>query len=75
MTVTDDALAALRDQLGEDPPETVAALAPARLQDLAEAVHAARRRQAIELAAAGEEAFRHVPRLLRGPIRALLASR
>ena len=39
---------------------------------LADSVQAARRRQAAELAAAGEQALGHVPRLLRGPIRKIV---
>jgi molybdopterin-guanine dinucleotide biosynthesis protein A len=72
MTITDDALSTLKEQLGEDPPPAVARLDPEQLHDLAAAVHEARRRQAAELAAAGEQAFAHVPRLLRGPIRKVL---
>ena len=59
-------------QLGGDPPAALRALAPEHLHDLAEAVRAARRRQAAELAAAGDQAFKHVPWLLRGPIRKVL---
>jgi hypothetical protein len=72
MTVTDDALSTLKEQLGEEPPAAVAQLAPEHLHDLAAAVRDARRRQTAELAAAGEQAFGHVPRLLRGPIRKVL---
>jgi hypothetical protein len=39
------------------------------LRDLADAVAAAKRRQAAEIAAAGDQALRHVPRLLRVAIR------
>ena len=70
--VTENALAALRKELGAAPPRTLAELAPEQIHDLAEAVAAARRRQATELAAAGDAAFGHVPRLLRGPIRKVL---
>jgi hypothetical protein len=72
MTATDEAWQALKQQLGDTPPGSVATLAPEQIQDLAEAVRAARRRQATELAAAGDQAFRHIPRLLRGPIRKIL---
>jgi hypothetical protein len=72
MTVTDDAFSELQQQLGDIPPDTLARLSPEQLRDLAGAIQAARRRQAAELAAAGEKAFKHIPRLLRGPIRKLL---
>jgi hypothetical protein len=49
----------------------VARLADEDLLHLAQAIAAARRRQADELEAAGAQAFRLVPRLLRGPIRRL----
>ncbi|MHB8691224.1 MAG: hypothetical protein ACYDHH_08255 [Solirubrobacteraceae bacterium] len=70
--MTDEALTALEQELGAAPPKTFAKLAPEQLHDLADAVAAARRRQAHELAAAGDAAFGHVPRLLRGPIRKVL---
>lgn len=44
-------------------------MADAELSHLAEAVQAARRRQARALHEAGERALGHIPRLLRGPIR------
>lgn len=72
MTVTNDALSALRQQLGAAPPTGLGTLSAEELHDLADAVHAARQRQAHELAAAGDAAFGHVPRLLRGPIRKVL---
>jgi hypothetical protein len=68
----EDALAALRDQLRAAPPDSLAALADSDVRHLADAVAAARRRQAAELEAAGEKAYGHIPRLLRGPIRKLL---
>jgi hypothetical protein len=70
--VAEDGLQALEAQLGAPPPESLAKLDDAQLRDLASAVATARRRQAVELAVAGDQAFRHVPRLLRGPIRKLL---
>jgi hypothetical protein len=50
----------------------VAGLADAQLLNLSEAVTAARRRQAAELAAAGDQALRHIPKLLRVPLRKVL---
>jgi hypothetical protein len=72
MTVRNDALSALQQQLGAAPPRSLGTLNPADLHDLADAVQSARQRQAHELAAAGDAAFGHVPRLLRGPIRKIL---
>lgn len=66
-----DALADLQQELGTTPPPGVAALAPEHLDDLAGAIRAARHRQAAELAAAGDQALKLVPRVLRGPIRRL----
>lgn len=65
-------LAALGSQLGAPPPPSLARLDDAQLSDLVEAIGEARRRQAAELAAAGEQAFRLLPRVLRGPIRRLM---
>ena len=63
----------LRDELGVDPPPGIASLPSARRDDLADAVRAARRRQAMELAAAGEKALALIPRVLRGPIRRMFS--
>ena len=60
---------ALEAQLGTRVPNGVARLPEAELQDLAEAIRAARRRQAAALAEAGERALSRIPRLLRGPVR------
>jgi NaMN:DMB phosphoribosyltransferase len=60
---------ALRAQLQDDPPEGLRRLGGAELADLAGAVDGARRRQAKALAAAGDRALRHIPRVLRGPVR------
>lgn len=65
-------LSKLRAELRAEPPASLARLADEDLERLAAAVAAARRRQAAELEAAGEAAFRYVPRLFRGPIRKLL---
>ena len=62
-------LAALEAQLRAAPPDGLRRLAEEELADLAEAIHDARARQAAELAAAGDSALSHVPRLLRGPIK------
>ncbi len=60
---------ALEAQLGARVPKGVGALAEDQLEDLAEAVRAARRRQAQALAEAGERALSRIPRVLRGPVR------
>jgi hypothetical protein len=70
--VAEDGYHALATQLRDAPPESLAKLDEAQLTDLAGAVRDARRRQAVELAAAGDQAFGHIPWLLRGPIRKLL---
>lgn len=62
-------LAALRARLNSEPPEAIHSLSGAQLADLTSAITDARRRQGEALAAAGERALHHVPRLLRGPIR------
>lgn len=67
-----DGLAALASQLRDTPPEGLGQLAERDLHHLADAIRAARTRQAAALDAAGESAFRYVPRLLRGPIRRVL---
>jgi hypothetical protein len=70
--VSEDGLEALEHQLGGPVPAGLTRLAPAELSHLAGAVQAARRRQAAELHAAGEQALGLVPRLLRGPIRRVI---
>jgi hypothetical protein len=60
---------ALEEQLGVSLPHGVGALADEELADLADAIRAARRRQAKALAEAGERALKRIPRLLRGPVR------
>lgn len=67
-----DGLAELEAQLHAAPPAGLARLAGADLEHLAAAIREARTRQAAELDAAGEHAFRYIPRLLRGPIRRVL---
>jgi hypothetical protein len=70
--VADDGLRALEAQLGGRAPAGIRRLDEERLRDLADALADARHRQAAELAAAGERAFGHIPRLLRGPVRKVL---
>ncbi|MEO6859266.1 MAG: hypothetical protein ABI323_11895 [Solirubrobacteraceae bacterium] len=60
---------ALCTRLGGDAPEGLRALSAAQLKDLNKAISEARRRQGHALAAAGDRALSHVPRVLRGPIR------
>jgi hypothetical protein len=59
----------LAAELRAAPPEALERLDDAQLHDLALTIRQARRRQAEELAAAGERALGHIPRLLRGPVR------
>jgi hypothetical protein len=65
----EDGLRALQAELRAVPPAGLASLSNEQLNDLAAAVRDARRRQAAELQAAGDQALRHIPKLLRGPIR------
>jgi hypothetical protein len=65
----EEAFEALRTQLGAELPDGLRRLDGEQLAHLDAAVREARHRQAEALAAAGERALRHVPRLLRGPIR------
>jgi len=66
---TDEAFDALREQLGTSPPASLRELDRQHLEDLTESIQAARSRQAEALQDAGDRALRHVPRLLRGPVR------
>jgi hypothetical protein len=50
-------------------PESIDALAEEHKQDLADALRAARRRQAAALAAGANEALRYVPAMLRPAVR------
>lgn len=63
------AVRALESELGGKLPPSLARLDREDLRDLTEAVKEARRRQAAELKAAGEQALQHIPRVLRGPVR------
>jgi hypothetical protein len=70
--VSEDGLHALETELAGTAPSSLGALAHEHLVDLATAVRDARHRQASELAAAGDKALGHIPRLLRGPVRKVL---
>ncbi len=65
----DDAFTALRAELGDTAPDSLRTLSDAELADLSSALADARHRQAAALAAAGDRALSHIPRLLRGPIK------
>lgn len=64
-----EGLAALTAQLGTDPPGGLRKLGDEQLADLAAVIREARRREAVALAQAGEQALSHIPRVLRGPVR------
>jgi hypothetical protein len=70
--VANKGLQALEAQLGRSAPAGLRRLRQDQLQDLADAVRGARRRQAAELARAGDQAFAQIPWLLRKPIRKLM---
>jgi hypothetical protein len=70
----DAARQALEAQLGTSAPKGVGALSEAELNDLAEAIRGARRRQTASLAEAGERALNRIPRLLRGPVRKVVGA-
>jgi hypothetical protein len=63
---------ALEAELRASVPATVAALEDSSLEDLAQAVRAARHRQSEALELAGERALGFVPRVLRVPLRKAL---
>jgi hypothetical protein len=67
-----EALGELESQIRAKPPRGLSALSQAELEDLTVAIRDARHRQAAELQVAGEKAFGHIPRLLRGPIRKVM---
>lgn len=61
---------ALTRQLGASPPEQIVAqLSDEDAADLAEAIGEARHKLGRALDAAGNDAMRYVPKLLRGPIK------
>lgn len=62
----------LRAELGATPPESVAALDPEVVADLATAIRDARRAQAAALAEAFEATLKHVPFPVRGIVRKVL---
>jgi hypothetical protein len=61
----------LERELGSTVPTELKQLGDADLADLAAAIRAAKRAQAAALAAAAERALGHIPRILRGPVRAV----
>ncbi|RLK59373.1 hypothetical protein [Actinokineospora cianjurensis] len=65
----EDPAAALRAQFRGPLPPSVTALPAADALDLADAMHAARRRQAKHLTDATEDSLRQLPRLLRPLVR------
>ncbi|HEY2769603.1 MAG TPA: hypothetical protein VGI87_03505 [Solirubrobacteraceae bacterium] len=62
------------EQLGAAAPRALSALTDGQVRDLTDSVRDARHRQAAELAAAGDRALRHIPKLLRGPVRKVVGS-
>jgi hypothetical protein len=69
-----DAAGELRDELGVEVPPGIAALSNHERDDLADALRAARRRQATQLRAALDGALHLIPRLLRGPVRKIFGA-
>ena len=67
-----DPLDDLADVLGRRPPDALAALPPATVADLAQAVHDARATQRRHLLEALDGALKIAPRPLRGALRKLL---
>ncbi len=61
----------LQRELGGTAPAGLDALSDAELTDLAAAIREAKHYQAIALAQAADRALSHIPRLLRGPVRAV----
>ncbi|MEI5100005.1 hypothetical protein RB200_17390 [Streptomyces sp. PmtG] len=66
------ALEQLRTELGAEPPSSVGALAPERIERLATALGRERERRAQGLNQAAEDALQLVPALARGPVRRIL---
>lgn len=71
--MTPDAKRALRAELGAAPPKGLDALSEEQLADLTAAIHDARARDKAALARAMQDALGHIPRLLRGPVRKMIA--
>jgi hypothetical protein len=66
---------ALAQELGASPPAGVLhALSEDELQVLADAIHAARRRQSAAVKAAGEQALSNLPWLIRGPAKKIVGA-
>jgi len=61
----------LEAQLGARLPKGLSVLSASELDDLADALQSARRRQAAALAEAGDRALARIPRFLRAPIKKL----
>jgi hypothetical protein len=72
MTSTGEGMQALERELRGPVPSGLAELDSEHLHHLAQAVAEAKRRQAAEIAAAGDQALKHVPRLLRVAIRKVM---
>jgi hypothetical protein len=70
--VSGKGIQALEAQLRAPAPAGLRGLDDAHLLDLAEAIGQARHQQATDLAAAGDQALSHIPRLLRVPVRRAL---
>ena len=70
--MSDKGIQALEAQLQGPVPGALHDLDDRHLRELADAIRDARRRQAAELQAAGDQALSHIPRLLRIPIRKAL---
>jgi hypothetical protein len=71
----DDGFGALAKELGAKPPGTVLdALSEAELRELADAIHAARRRQSAALKAAGDRALNNLPWVVRGPVKRIVGA-
>lgn len=68
----EDGFRGLEAQLKAELPAGFAQLNDEQLRALTEAVRDARHRQAAELEQAAEQALRHIPRLLRGPLRRIV---
>lgn len=66
--------ARLRRLLGADPPESVLALDPPALDELAEIITGALRQQAKDMQAAYDASMRHVPFPVRGIVKKVLGT-
>jgi hypothetical protein len=59
-------------ELGAPTPDAFAALSDAQLKNLADTLHAARKRQRAQMAAATDSAMQHIPLLLRGAVKKII---